>query len=289
LDARPQRVRRRWTLAIATALGLFGVVANIGVAVASPATWSSQQLRNFVGFQNDVSDVTGHPLDGDVTQGALLPLNASAGQLFIAGNCDGLYQANGQANVNGVVTRSDPLIQQAFELSFGWVPVERGSSIRHTVELSIHAPLSGTEPAVLLATIGGDHPSSLSVRPSGPGLVQFTMSGPGGTSMSGPMAVDVGTTYRLSVVLDTYLHSFSVAFPQGQPFSGYLGSVGTVVMKASPSTGDGHALSVAVRGHPKPLPPDSLCQKLRSRAEPAAGSARPQPSATMVRERSRAS
>ena len=263
LDAPRHRRGRRWVLVIVTALGLFGVAANTGVAASFQANWSSQQLQNSVAFENDVSNITGHPIEGDVTQGAALPFRAAAGQLFIAGDCAGLYRATGLYDVIGSVTRKATLVAQAINLSLGWVPVERSSLIRRSLDLSVRAPLSDSQPAVVLATIGSVHPSTLSVRPSAPGTIQFTMSGPGGTSTSSPIAVDVGATYRLSVVLDTYFHAFSVTFKRVEQFRGFLLSTGPVVMKGSPSTAGRDPLSVSVHGPAEPLPPDSLCQKLR--------------------------
>ena len=253
--------RRRRVLIVITALGLFGVAANTGVAASPQEDWSSRQVQNYVGFEDTISKLTGHPLDRVVMQGTALPLHASAGQLFIAGDCEGLYLATG-LSAGSTVTRKATLLAQAYDLSSGWVPVQRGSSIRHTVDISVRAPLSDGQALVPVATIGGDHPSTLSVRPSGPGAIRFTMNGPFGTLTGKPMPVDVGRTYRLSVVLDTYLHSVSITSAHGQDFQDLL-NTGHVVMKGSQSRAGSDPLSVSVHGPAEPLPPGSLCQRLR--------------------------
>jgi hypothetical protein len=262
LPAARHRRGRRWALVLVSVLGVFGVAANIGIAVTFQGNWSNQQLRNSIAFENDVSNITGHPIRGDVTQGTALPLSAAAGQLFIAGDCAGLYRATGLSDGSTITSKSN-LVSQSINLSLGWVPVERGSLLRHRVDLSVRGPLSTSQPAVVLATIGSHNASTLSVRPSGPGIIQFTMSGPGGTSTSGAVAVDVGATYRAAVVLDTYFHAFSVTLKQTDQFHGFLLSAGPVVMKGSPSTAGHDPLTVSVHGPAQPLPPDSLCQRLR--------------------------
>ncbi len=71
---------RRWTLVAITALGLFGIAANVGVAISYQTVWSSQQVRNFAEFQNTISGITGHPLRSSVMQGDALSVRAPTGQ-----------------------------------------------------------------------------------------------------------------------------------------------------------------------------------------------------------------
>jgi hypothetical protein len=258
-----RRRRRRRVLIVIMTLGLFGVAANTGVAASFQKYWSSQQLQNFLGFQETISNLTGHPLDRVVMQGTALPLHAAAGQLFIAGDCEGLYLATGLSD-GSTVTHEATLLGQFYDLSSGWVPVEQSSSIIHTVDISVRATLLNSQTSVPLAIIGGDHPTTLWVGPSGPGAIRFTMSGPLGPLTSPPMSVDVGTTYRLSVVLDTFLHSVSITSAQGLVFGVLpLLSTGHVVMKGSQSSAGSDPLLVSVRGPAEPLPPGSLCQRLR--------------------------
>ena len=183
--------------------------------------------------------------------------------MFIAGDCEGLYLANGLF-YGAPFTKTATPFQKIVLQNLGWVPVERGTSIRHTVDVAIHSPVAGSSGSVPLATIGGDQPSVLTMKPAGSGTIQFVMTGPSGTSTSKPMAVDVGKTLRLSVVLDTYLHSFSIGTSQGQEFKGYLLSSGPAVIdSSSPSPSTPQQITVVEQGRPEPLPPGSLCQKLR--------------------------
>ena len=255
------RLLRRLVLIAVAVLGLFGVAANTGAAASFQGNWSSTQLQNYVGFQRDVSDITGHPLDGQINQGSALPLHASAGQLFIAGNCDGLYRATGLSG-GSTLTSKATLLQQIGDVNLGWVSVEQSSSIRHTVVLSVRAPVSTDQDAIPLATVGTDHVSTLAVEPSGPGAIRFAVSGPGGISTSQPTPVRVGATYRFTVVVDTYLHFLSIASQGTQVFHTFLLSTGPVVQRDSPPSAS-HPLSVSFAGRSAPLPPDSLCQRIR--------------------------
>jgi hypothetical protein len=94
-------------------LALFGFVANMGIAVAPQYFWTQTQADHYVRAEQIMSDVTGHPLSGDVVRGNDFPSEAPIGQLFIKGRCEGLYIAY-QAVPFGVGYIGDP-----------WLPVER--------------------------------------------------------------------------------------------------------------------------------------------------------------------
>jgi hypothetical protein len=251
------RPTRRWALMVIAALGLFGVAANVGVALSFQSNWSGQQILNFVSFQRRVGSLTGQPPDAGVFHGRALPLRASAGQLFIVGNCAGLYMATGLSG-DSTVTHRSTLLAQAADLNFGWVPVERDSSIRHVVDISVRAPLSAHLPAVPLATIGGGQPSTLSVQPSGAGSIRFILTGPGGTAISEPIPIAVGTSDRITVSLDPYLHAFSIT-SRGPEFQGYLPNTGPVNVRDSSSP----TLSLSENGGPSSSSEGSLCERLR--------------------------
>ena len=193
--------RRRSLVALSaiTALGVFGIAANLGVAVSFQENWSTQQVRNLVEAQNAISKVTGHPLAGVATRGGSLPTSAAAGQLFIAGDCDALYMANGISF--GVPASGRAAELDAAALGLSWVPVERGPSISRTVTIQARGPLPAHGGPVRLAVVGGGgEASTLSVVPTGPTTIQFTMRGPLGTSVSKPMRVDVGKSYPVAVL-----------------------------------------------------------------------------------------
>jgi len=108
-----RRGLRLATLAALALLALFGVAANIGLAVTPTTGWTQGQLVRYVEAQRAFSNITGHPLNRDVVKGLSYPRPAPMGQLFILGPCDALYVAD-QAPPNGFLLPA--LI---------WLPVER--------------------------------------------------------------------------------------------------------------------------------------------------------------------
>jgi hypothetical protein len=108
-----RRTLRVVVLATIAVLATFGVLANVGFAITPDASWTQVQADNYVGVQQDFSDITGHPLASDVVRGTSFPLQAPVGRLFIRGNCDALYVAD-QAVPTGIYFTSEY-----------WIPVER--------------------------------------------------------------------------------------------------------------------------------------------------------------------
>ena len=82
LEGRRAPLRRTWLAAIAV-LGVFSLVANIGLAVTPNEEWSTAQTLNFVRAQKAVADLTGRSLRPLVRTGSSLPPWAPAGPLFI--------------------------------------------------------------------------------------------------------------------------------------------------------------------------------------------------------------
>ncbi len=84
------RVRTLFPLAVVV-LALFGLVANLGFAAAPENNWTPTQLDHYVNTEQGFSDVTGHPLSGDVVRANSFPSKSPIGQLFVEGRCRRLY------------------------------------------------------------------------------------------------------------------------------------------------------------------------------------------------------
>lgn len=147
-------------------------------------------------------------------------------------------------------------------VGLGWVPVELGPSISRTVVIHVRAPLTAQGPPIRLATVGSDQVSTISVVPIGPAAIRFTMSGALGTTVSNPMRANEGRTYPVTVVLDTYRHSFSVAWGRSGEFEGPLPSGGPAVMHQQPAGAGATPFTVSVIGGGGPLPRGSICRNL---------------------------
>jgi hypothetical protein len=57
-----RRTHRYFALAIVTALGVFGIAANLGIATTPQGEWLGNQVLHYVQVQKSISDVTGDPL-----------------------------------------------------------------------------------------------------------------------------------------------------------------------------------------------------------------------------------
>jgi hypothetical protein len=142
-----------------TILGLFGIAANVGIASSLQSTWSSAQVLHYVTFQKTVSDATGHPLAGNIRRGSTLPSSAPADQLFVAGNCAALYISDG---FSFPASHNVPI--EVFELGSHWHPVELGPDVRHTLDITLHGPVTDIGRGVSLVTVGTKSASTISLQ-----------------------------------------------------------------------------------------------------------------------------
>jgi hypothetical protein len=94
LDGRT-RVPRVVVPAAVGLLAMFGFVANMGIAITPQSNWTQTQAEQYVQTELDLSDLSGHPLAGHVVRGDKLPTQAPIGQLFVEGDCQGLYISDG--------------------------------------------------------------------------------------------------------------------------------------------------------------------------------------------------
>lgn len=111
LDGRRRPTRILVPAGIAV-LALFGFVANMGIAIAPQQGWDQVQTDHYVETAQTLSNLTGHPLQGQVVRAESLPSQAPIGQLLIRGDCDELYISDGEGS--------------AFPFPADvWLPVER--------------------------------------------------------------------------------------------------------------------------------------------------------------------
>jgi hypothetical protein len=82
---------RKGAVTLVVVLGLFGVVANTAMSVTPTGWWSNQQFVHYLQFQKTAGDLIGRPLADSVVRGTSLPRSAPRGELFIQGDCAGLY------------------------------------------------------------------------------------------------------------------------------------------------------------------------------------------------------
>ena len=228
--SRPVRVG---SVAIIGLVALFGVAANIGIAVVPNEEWSSTQVLNYVQTQKTVSDLTGHPLEGNVIRGSSLPEWAPAGKLFVIGNCNGLYISNGE---NFATVPSEQYQRNT------WMTVELGPAFQHAFRVTAGAPQSGaTEPVPLVTA--GKYTITVSETPtSDPHFVRlnFVAQGPKTYTFARP-EVRSGSANAVTVITDPVKHSLQV-IANGEAYRGTVVPFTSIHVDSAPASS--HALSV---------------------------------------------
>ena len=253
---------RRWvrylTLAIVTALGAFGIAANVGMAITPQATWSGNQILRYVQFQKTLSDLTGRPLAENVVRGPTLPRSAPADQLFVVSHCKGLYISDGDVQAHG----NPSLGVTAIDLAILWYPVELGPDVSHTLDVTFHGPVTNIGKSLPIVTVGTKAMSTISVQPYGVGKIRFRLTDPGGSALGTPVRVEPGRTYRFTIVTEPNIHFASVSSPQGHLLNGLLSTQGPVVLHTHHSNPGQLNPPMTVVDATGPAPDMSLCRSL---------------------------
>jgi hypothetical protein len=200
---------RRGALAAVAVLGFFGLAANLAVASTptDSVAWGSERARRYVELQKSISDITGHPLDDNIVRGTRLPKRAPADELFVAGDCSGLYISIGESRTN-------------------WIPVEyAGSAVTHLAVTFDRQPVREQFP---LVTIRENQPSTVYLEIGRNDRMRFRIDDPygypnyAGVDLSKSVPVRVGTPYRITVITDRFLHRYAVALDDSEMVSAVL-------------------------------------------------------------------
>jgi hypothetical protein len=235
-------------------VGFFTIAANVGMALTPNEEWDTAEARHYVAVQEAISNVTGHPLESHVERGSSLPPWGPADQLFVVGNCNGLYVSNGET----FVTVPD---QQYHRNT--WMVVERGHQFLHTYRISIRRPTPGATVSVSLLR-AGTTTVSVMLTPTAH-ADQFNLyvarTAPGRTIYGYPALVRPGTSHQVVVVTDPAKHVTSGAVDGQALMSASLnGGEPIVDSGSSNSPGPSRALSVVDETASSPRP--TLCQEL---------------------------
>jgi len=197
---RSRRSVRIGVVSLIALLGLFSIAANVGMAIVPNDEWDSTQLLNYVQAQKSLSDITGHPLQAHVSRGSALPPWAPAGQLYVVGNCSGLYISNGE---NYSTVPSQQLTRST------WMAVQLGQPFQHTFRLMANDIGPGKTELVPLVTAGNLTFKVSATSTSGHRVVlRFGIFGGAKTVESGLFEVDEGTSHTVVVTTDPAKHIF---------------------------------------------------------------------------------
>jgi hypothetical protein len=250
LSMRSRRVRIGAVSGVAV-LALFSVWANVGMAIVPNDEWNTTQALNYVEAQSTLSGLTGNPLQAQVHRGTALPPWAPAGQLYVIGDCSGLYVSNGE-------NYSTVPYQQYTRTT--WMTVELGRSFQHAFSLHVTGLAPGRTASMPLLTAG---PYTIAVDAAGMAghatQLEFSLSGP--RVFSGGPVFDVSprTTLNFLVTNDPGRHLFSASL-DGVTQVFVAVPVGERVR--SPASKPGKADGMVVSPIPAPRP--TLCRSLVS-------------------------
>ena len=190
-----------------------------------------------------------------MSRGNALPAWAPADELYVIGDCEGLYISNGEYY--------STVPSQQYQRTT-WMAVERGHSFQHTFRMTFNRPQSGGNESLPLVTAGSST-VLVTVTPSSkhhPVTVDFGLSGPGRTLYGVPASVTPGSTHQAVVITDPVKHLVEVTMDgtlylsrtlvNGEPIVGHPVHQQTA--------GDPPALSVLDQTASTPKP--TLCRSL---------------------------
>lgn len=240
LDGARRRTRVS-VIAVGVVLAAFTAVANVGIAVQSAGVaWEGPAIHRYVERQKSLADALGTTLP--VRRGASLPATAPADQLFVAGDCVGLYIATGEKEFPQ------------------WIAVERGSPSVHRFQIKYTGFRRGVVP---LMTLGNGPVKTLSLEHTHPRFgtfVRFRVDGQPRETVSLYIPIRVGRTHRVDVVTDLVAGRIVVFWDGHRVFDDSL-SAERPVVALSVDSGDGRPPSPFTAAE-RPAPEPELCQSL---------------------------
>ena len=251
LDSR-KRGLRIGSLAAITVVAVFSITANIGMAVVPNEEWDTAQVLNYVQAQNTLSDITGHPLESHVVRGDSLPPWGPAGQLYVIGDCSGLYISNGE-NYSTVPS-------QQYDRTT-WMTVELGEPFQHTFRLSVQSPTSGGVETVPLVH-AGPYTVTVNMEPTANAArveVWFAVQRGAGTVHGQDFVVDRASAHTVVVTTDPEKHQLGASFDGVVRMAAAARNQQPIHVAAGASSKNtSNALSVTSIA----TPPPALCQSL---------------------------
>ena len=255
LEGRSRRLRIG-AFTVITLVALFTIVANIGIAIVPNEEWTPTQVLNFVQTQNSISNITGHPLEAEVHRGDALPPWAPAGELFVVGDCDGLYISNGE-NYSTIPS------QQYTRTT--WMAVQRGHAYQRTFSVTAHHLVpAGTSQWMPMLDVGPATVSAKATPSRFPGQVQVSFNLVHGNSITYglPSLITVGTSVDVVVITDPLKHLVEVTIRGENFLTTTVDQVDpvAVVPQSAPGGHQSPALSAADVTATSPQP--KLCQSL---------------------------
>jgi len=234
-------------------LAVVSLAANLGIALAPTTEWTAKQAVHYLQAVNAVSGATGNPLRRQITVGTVMPYQAPAGQVFIGGDCVGMYLSSGKP------VSAAPTLQLEHKM---WVPVEQSSAITTRMVMTVNAP-GEIGPGLRVLTVGRD---VVSLRSVGTRSVQFVLDDPRYPTTGKVVTPKIGRTYHLVVSADPFLNRITVNIGNRTVLSGVLSGAGTgtspLVVHTTPLPAGGAVPPVVIAHGRQTFLDMSLCRSL---------------------------
>jgi len=192
-------------LAAVSVVALFSVLANIGIAISPTGQWRTDQTVNFVHEMESLNGITGNHMASYIKRGNSLPYYAPADELFVVGQCQGVYISNGE--------EFQTIPEQQVEHTT-WVPVEQGADVFNTLAVTLTGPIPDLGSGITLMSIGKDN---IVVIPSGNNEIRVGVEGPRLTYIGQPFPVKLHKTYHFTIETDPILDHAIVAISEVHP------------------------------------------------------------------------
>jgi hypothetical protein len=231
------------TIAVLVVLGLGATWVTFAQAVWYQRLYQSpsdeQLTREFIQARADIPSLPAGPNLTPVRQGAHLPTRGAAGDLFVVGDCDGLYVSDGST--------VDELQHT------NWKPVARTPAVgAFDVDLRFGNRPAGTTEALL---VGGtpDAPQTLSVEYLGSDMIRFRTTGSGLTGEGPAVHVTPDKWYHVQLSADPETDFSLVKLGDRTVWSGFYSA------DAPPRLVADHNFRGDVRVHPESK---ALCREV---------------------------
>ncbi len=247
---------RSTLLGIVAVFAVYCVAVNTAIAASPSEQMTQTQVQNFVSAEKSLSISS---LADSVKHGSTLPNWAPYGQLFMVGNCSGLYMASGidETNVPGLQIDH-----------YTWIPVEQDPAFTHGIWVIFNHPAKDFTKPVTLMTYGA---SRLVLEPAGPGYFKVNLEHSGSSigwpstaSVRKPISV-LHEPFQLQVTIDPNLHQIVVLWFGTYFITHFIAGTGPAVVNAT-QTSPGEPLP-EVSVVEKPVASNlNLCQSLQSGA-----------------------
>jgi hypothetical protein len=251
LDNR-KRSLRIGALAIITVAALFSIAANIGTSITPSEEWNTTQVFHYVQAQKDVSDLTGASLRSNVVQGSSLPPWGPADQLYIVGDCDGLYISNGEDY--------STVPSQQFSRTT-WMTVELGHTFQHAFRVTFRPPVSGPSATLPLVQVGARQVGVRVESTANPNKLRVTV-GLFGSTYGANVDVDTGSTHQLVVTTDPAKRLVEVVMGQKPIFSAYVLVGQPIASEVTGAGSGGGSAPIVATDVTASLPQPTLCRSL---------------------------